>query len=905
MDSALLCVLLTATVSDTTPFALDSAYYIYEVVEYDTARGETEDLLKYDSLENDMSKLRISGAKDFSFDANQGFDQGLRVDIAGEVGGVGIEGNLSDKAAPASTARLSDIERISLKVFTRNLSGAIGNQTLDLPFGVKDEIRGARIGIRHADLERNINASYAVNRGTYARVQFAGEEGKQSPYFLEGPVIAGSERVFLAHGISQPTLLDRDADYHIDYENGIISFTNSHIITNRSRIEIEYQKAIEDYLNIYQEADGAFEVGNVKVLGFYRASIDEKSEPLAFVLSEDEMDSLLLAGDSARVLHIYADTSSEGSYIKENDHFVYVGPGNGDYDVTFFYVGEGNGEYIYDPVLSAFSYQGAGLGNYSPRKHLPLPRREEFYALSTQFYDALTVFAYGSRMDQNTFSPLEDDDNDGLGYGMNLHRTVGFVTIGGNYRRYGENFVSPTRREDIDYRVIWNTEETLEELADVSLGLSPTDFLHAELGYGVLNRAHRRRFIQLRPFFLEFRYENVDRVNKYSAGFNRRFKKLLLTGRYEKFESIQIFNYGVQYEINKDIGIGLTGGYDEDSVSSGITNTFTLNTLPFRLSFGHRSLDDTTFYFGNTSIKYTLKGFSLKGDLQQTQRYSQRRDEAYIKVDEGEGDYAYDPVTGTYIKKDGGDYIRKVFLLPDFTRVINRNFGMELGYTQELYDASGRFYYTDEEDFRSHSEDIVLNFSRSSLDITLLLRQSVQEDARYALAANSNYERVANLVPSIGALSGKFGIETTTDRVGEVEIEGRNTYRGELSYDIIQKPIVRPKAGYAFSTIRSQYFPELDIRQRAPKSGILLSYPLKSIHGKIETSAEIVYRIYSIEDIPFFFTANEPEGLTTVINALSSFGVGANTVFNLIYRVEFRPGEKPMQNLRLQSRIRF
>jgi hypothetical protein len=905
MDSALLCALLTATVSDSTPFDLDSAYYRYEVVDYDTSVGGAEELVEYDTLEDDMSKLRISGAKDFSFDARQGFDQGLKVDIAGEVGGVGIEGNLSDKATPASTVRLSEIERVRLMVFTKNFSGAIGNQTLDLPFGVRDEIRGARIGIHNEGFERNINASYAVNRGTYARIQLAGEEGKQSPYFVEGSVIAGSERVFLSQGISPPTLLTRDADYHIDYENGIVSFTNNHIITNHSRIEVEYQKAIEDYLNVYQEADGAFDVGNVKVRGMYRASIDDKNDPLTFILSEEEIDSLLLAGDSARVLHTYADTSAEGSYIKQNDHFVYVGQGNGDYEVTFFYVGEGNGEYIYDPVMSAFSYRGAGFGNYSPRKYLPLPRREEFYAFSTEFYDALTVLAYGSRLDQNTFSPLDDENNDGLGYGVRFNRTIGFVTIGGNYRRYAENFVSPTRREDIDYRGVWNTDETLEELADVSLGLAPVDFLQMDFGYGVLNRAHKRRFIRLRPFFLEFGYESVDSLNKYSAGFIRKFNKLLLTSRYEKFESLQMVNYGVQYEITKDVGIGLSGGYDKDSISSGIKNTFTLNTLPFRLSFGHRSLNDTNFYFGNASINYAFRGFSLKGDLQQTQRYSQKRDEAYIKVDEGEGDYVYDPITNTFIKKDGGDYIRKVFLLPDFTRVITRNFGIEVGYTQELYDATGRFYYTNEDDFRSHSEDIALNFSRSSYDITLLLRQNVQEDARYALAANSNYERAATLVSSIGALSGRVGIETTTDKVAEDEIEGRNTYRAEIAYDIIPRPIVRPKVGYAYSTMRSQYFPELNIRQRAPRAGILLSYPLKSIHGKIETNAELVYRIYNIEDIPFFFTANEPEGLTTVLSALSSFGVGANTVFNLIYRVEFRPGEKPMQNLRLQSRIRF
>jgi hypothetical protein len=316
-------------------------------------------------------------------------------------------------------------------------------------------------------------------------------------------------------------------------------------------------------------------------------------------------------------------------------------------------------------------------------------------------------------------------------------------------------------------------------------------------------------------------------------------------------------------------------------------------------------VNDTTFYFGNAGIRYSHKGLSLFGDLQQTQRYSQKRDEAYIKVDEGKGDYVYDPVTNTYIRKENGDYIRKVFLLPDFTRVITRNYGLELGYTRGSFDANGRFYYVDEKDFRSHSEDLLLNVNVARYDVTLNLRQEIQEDARYALGTNSISERTAALVPSIYAFAGRFEILNTIEKVGEYEKERRYTYRGEVSYDVIEQPIVRPKAGYAYSTIRSQYFAALDIKQNAPKAGILISIPFKRIRGKIETTAEFIYRQYNIEEIPFFFTANEPAGLTTILGAVTSFGVGANTVFSLIYRVEFRPDEEPNQNFRLQSRIRF
>jgi hypothetical protein len=461
MVLGLLYIFLIRTISEPVAFDLDSAYYRYEPLPYDTTMQETTAVIVQDTMEGDPGKLRISGAKDFSFDVKQGFDQGLKVDISGEVEGIGIEGNLSDKAAPSSTARLSEIERVSLRAFTKNFSGGIGNLTLDLPFGIRDEIRGGQIGFHTEDRRRTINAAYAVNRGSYTRVQFSGEEGKQSPYFLEGPVIAGSDRVYIAQGLSRPVPLDRESDYQIDYESGIISFTNNHIITSRTRIEVEYQKAIEDYLNTYGQTNGTLNVGPVDIRGLYRISSDDKDNPLTFVLDPTEIQSLVLAGDSASVLHTYADTTSEGDYILENGHFVYVGQGNGDYSVNFFYVGEGNGDYIYDPALSAFSYQGPGLGNYTPTKELPLPRREEFYGLSTELYKTITLYLYGSRIDRNTFSPLDDQDNNGFGYRARLERTISFVSVKCEYIRYEDNFFSPSGREDVDYQYIWNTREPM------------------------------------------------------------------------------------------------------------------------------------------------------------------------------------------------------------------------------------------------------------------------------------------------------------------------------------------------------------------------------------------------------------------------------------------------------------
>jgi len=905
MGLVIIYIAISATNSEPAIISLDSAYYRYVVIPYDTSFSTLPAATAADTAGSSDGALRISGAKDFSFDVKQGFDQGLKVDITGEVEGVGVEGSLSDKAAPSSTVPISEIERISLKVFTKNFSGGVGNLTLELPFGITDEIRGGRVGVHSADRKKSISASYAINRGNFVRTRFAGEEGKQSPYFLAGPVIAGSERVYLTQGLAQPSLLTRDTDYTLDYENGILSFTNRNIITSRTRIEIEYKQAIEDYLNTYQQTDGLLALSPMNVRALYRSSSDDKDNPLTFTPSPAELESLALAGDTARVLHTYADTSSEGSYVIQDDHFVYAGQGNGDYDVTFFYAGENNGEYVYEPALGAFVFRGSNLGNYSPTKELPLPRREDFVGVGADFFEAISMEVYGSRLDKNTFSAINDDDNNGFGYRTGVNKTLGVFSVKGNYLKYSDTFLPPTSREEIDYQYVWNTEDTLRELADISLGVAATDFLRIETGYGLLNREHRRKFVTIHPFFFVIGYEGIDTLNRYFAGFFKNYTRLQLNARYETYRSVHILNYGTRYSFDKNISLSLVGGYDRDTISTGITNTVTFSTPLANLSIGHRSLNDTTFLFGNAIIDYTYRGFSLHGDLQQSQRYSQKRNETYVKVQEGEGDYVYDPVTNTYIKKEGGDYVRRVFLLPDFTRVITRNFGVEAGYTRRSYDMKGRFYYIDETDFLSHTEDIAFNLRVAPYDITLNLRQSLEDDARYALARNFSIDRIASLIPSIGNFSGRLEVQLTSDKIGEVESERRYAYRGTASYDILSRPTVRPKIGYTYSTIYSQYFADLDIQQHAPNTGILFSLPLQSIKGKIETTAELIYRIYNMEDIPFFFAANEPSGLTTALGAFLSFGVGANTLFSLIYRVEFRPNDDPIQNLRLQSRIRF
>ncbi len=891
--------------SDTSLFVLDSVYYKYQVMYSDTAAFDSLfTAVSLDTQRQEQDGLRISGTKDFSYDIDQGFDQGLKVDIAGEIEGVRIEGNLTDKATPSSTIQLSDVDQISLKVFTRNFYGGVGNLTLVLPFGIQDEIQGARIGVNALDRESTLGVSYAVNRGSFKRMRFNGEEGKQSPYFLEGSAIVGSERIYAAEGIEPSVLLKRDEDYTIDYERGIISFTNNMIITNRSRIEAEYQEAIDDYPNIYMESDGRMKTGKVVFRGIYRRKYDEREDPLTFTLNPAEIESLKTAGDSLTVLHTYADTSSDGDYIIENGHFVFVGEGNGDYRVTFFYVGENNGEYVYDPEIKAFSYRGSGLGNYSPTKFTPLPEKDEFYGFGMNAFDLLGLNIYGSHYDRNTFSSIDDDDNSGIGYHAQLGKTLGFFTINGEYVFYDERLNMPQGKEQVDYQYQWNTEEPLNKMGNIGIGLEPAAFLKIDLNYGIVNTTHKRKSVIVRPFFLSFGYEGVDRLDRYFAGIRKELGKFSIKSRYENFEKSHLLNYDLKYSVAKNLTLYTSGSYDRDTTSRGVTTVVGISTSPISLSLGRRLYSDTTLLFGNALINVRYKGVTLISDLQHSQRYSQKRDEIYLEVEEGKGNFVYDPVTGTYIEKEGGNYIKRTFLLQEFERVESKTYNVEIGYAQSIFDGSGRFYYIDERNFRSNTGDLLLSVGSDRYDIEFNFSQDIAEDARYALYKTSSRDRLYTLRPSYDGLSILTEIEENLEKSNDLVREKRNTYRAEIAYRLTSKPLVRPLVGYSYSKIFSNFFRDLDIRLQVPRASLLLGVPLKTT-GRIEFTGELQYRAYNLEDIPFFFTATAPSGLTKLFSATTSLSIGNNTLFSVIYSLESPPREKLNQNLRFQTKIRF
>jgi len=907
MSGVLFCTFLIAQISDPdTAFnSLDSVYREYSVVYPDT--GNYDSLFirtAIDSSPQETGQLYISGSKDFLFDIDQGFNQGLNVNIMGEVEGIQIEGNLSDKNAPSSGVFLSEVERIRLLVSSRYVSGGIGDLDLHLPFNIRDDIQGAQLTAHNEQKKHQLGGAYAVDRGTIERNRFQGEEGKQGPYMLNGPVIPGSEHVYIARGTNLPVQAEPGKDYTMDYEQGILSFTSNQLITNRARIEIEYKLATQDYPKIYGVGTGTIDLGQTQLYGIARRRNDDKDDPLSFTLSQAEIDSLVIGGDSSIVRHTYADTSSEGDYILVGDHFVYAGQNSGTHVVTFFYVGENNGEYIYDPNIKAFSYLGPGNGNYTPTKYIPLPEQDILYGLGGIFLESIKINALVSRYDRNLFSPLADNDNTGFGIDAKIDRTIGIFAFSAAYIAYGETFLRPYFDNEMDMPYQWNTNDSLRELATGSLYITPWSTLSLRSSYGVLNREHYRRAFSIHPLFFAFGFEQVDTISTYHAGLDNRFGNLAVSSRYEYRSPAHMFDYDLDYHFSERTQVGIRGTYDQDSLGTGITTIAEMITAPFSLSIGHRQYNDTTFLFGNTRFSLTYENLTLQGTAERSQRHLQKRDETYVRVDQGTGNYIYDPATDTYIECDNGDYVRKVFLLDEYERIVSQVYDIETRYIFPIADITGRFGYIDEEQYFRITSDGSILLGQNPISLEISARQDLSQDGRYSLFTLYERDRSVSIVPVIERFTGKVSILQRLDKYETQVREKRYDYGGTAAYRIIDTPMIKPLFGYTYSILSSDYYPGLDIRLHTLRLRLLVGIPVMK-KGRLEVTGEIIDRIYNMEEIPLFFSSRDPTGLTERIQCSANIGVGAQTVLSLNYSIEFPPDDALRQNLRLQTKILF
>lgn len=899
----LVCTIILSQIADSLP-APDSIYFRYEPVVVETLPSGTadEELPWTIPALPDTGRLRVSGRKDFSFDLAQGFDQGLRVDISGRMDDLKITGSLSDQAVPEATTSLSDIDKILLTAQSRRFFLGLGDQSLTLPFGIADDIQGGVIKYspRSGD---ELTAGYAINRGTYQRLELAGAEGKQGPYFVPAPLIPGSERIQLIEDPAPPRELARGVDYFIDPEQGILAFTNEHVITSRTRIIVECLTTQQEFPNVYAQINGAGTAGPATVQMLARRTRDDRGDPLGFTFSAAEIESLRACGDSARYARVWADTSRAGAYDLDSGRFVYRGPGQGTYNVTFHYAGEGQGEYTYDPGLDGFVYAGTGLGNYTPRKRLPLPELLDVYGFSAGWLNTGQVEFLMSDRDRNSFSTIDDEDNRGSAVRAEVARGVGPAWINGRYLRLGETFVWPGQIIPDAAAFRYRAGDTLWELGEAEAGLRWHRDWAIEAGYGIRNRDETYRTVLVRPWWCYAGWREIAREHHYLLGAQTRGERGTYSVDYDHGDTLQVLRFDVNYEA-RPVRFGARGDLARHEDGNDGTVRLEARSVPLVGYVGQRRYGDTTMTMAGASVNVRHAGLALSGSAEQSQQYAQLRDDYYETVPEGTGNYAYDSATGTYLPQEGGDYVRRVVLLPSFTRVSARRADVDVGYRRAGLDMSGRVGYVDEESFFSHTEDMRILRERDDLACELAARQEVIEDDRYAFDPRSGLQREVTLRPRLSATAMVLSAREQEQRTMDLVVERRIAYRGELSHEFFDRPLVKPHAALEYDRMTSDHYPGQSYQLRAPEVGILYGQPVRR-SGRAEAIVAVRYNQYEPGEVPFLFRADQPTGLVPRLTVSMNLGLGSSTVFTLVYQARWPLAEELTHNLNFQTRIRF
>lgn len=339
------------------------------------AENTTSNLLDFRQLEKQGS---ISRGLGLGNNQDLVLNAGFNLQLSGQLtDSISLMASMTDNNLPFQpdgfTQQLQDFDRVFVQVNSRKTKLTVGDYDLTRPnshfLNFFKNVKGAslqhvsQLGKRAQLMQKG---SVSAARGQFGRNVFLGREGNQGPYRLTGQnpgqfivVLAGSERVYI-----DGELLRRGEqyDYIIDYNTADLTFTPNRIITNQSRIIVEFEYANQAYLRTiaYYGADFIFD--NRLELSFhtYREG-DGRNQPLFQELNNSQRQFLRDAGNgTASVFFPSAiDVGFDGRQVRYkridslgfSPVYVYsINPDSATFAVSFSLVGQGKGDYV--PAVS-------------------------------------------------------------------------------------------------------------------------------------------------------------------------------------------------------------------------------------------------------------------------------------------------------------------------------------------------------------------------------------------------------------------------------------------------------------------------------------------------------------------------------------------------------------------------
>ena len=429
-----------------------------------------------------------------------------------------IRASITDQNIPfqpeGNTQQLQDFDNVFIELYNERLSLVAGDVVLRqqpshfLRYYKNVQGGQGRITYNMGSSEATSSIGISVAKGQFASVQVQQKEGVLGPYNIPGPegqpfviILANSERVFL-----DGQLLERgfNLDYTIDYNQAQITFTNRILITEFSRIRIDYEYSDQNYNRSIIAGGHEQQIGRLTVSAQVYREGDNRNRPLFGDLSNEEKSRLSDAGDDIDL----AVTSGVDSVAYSDDEILYArrdtvvsgletviyeysnDPVSARYRVRFSEVGEGQGNYVLDRILAngrvynwVAPVNGNPQGNYAPVVRLPVPNKRQMITVGGKYklnaHDNVFVETAFSDHDKNLYSSLDDDDNQGFavraGY-ESSGREVSFLRdytwiAGANVEYDSRYFRGIDRFRPIEFNRNWNApQDTLPETEKIING---------------------------------------------------------------------------------------------------------------------------------------------------------------------------------------------------------------------------------------------------------------------------------------------------------------------------------------------------------------------------------------------------------------------------------------------------
>lgn len=228
----------------------------------------------------ETDRIRKSGSlsRGLTLGNNRGLsvNSGLRLQLEGDLGdGLKIVGAITDENLPiqpdGTTQQISDFDKVFIKLMKGPGSVTIGDYEVNRKNTRFANVYRNALGMQLAydDGKTQARVSGAVAKGKFHTNSLMGIDGVSGPYRLTGQngerffiVLAGSERVYL-----NGKLMTRGTtqDYIINYNTAEVTFMPRHVITNVSRIVIDFEYNDQYYNRSLLVADFAQKLAKDKV----------------------------------------------------------------------------------------------------------------------------------------------------------------------------------------------------------------------------------------------------------------------------------------------------------------------------------------------------------------------------------------------------------------------------------------------------------------------------------------------------------------------------------------------------------------------------------------------------------------------------------------------------------------